>query len=420
MTLSIYDDALGGTFTAGDNVTPGDHMVKVYYRTHLIFWGQIITPVWDGSQNQVTLNCHDPTIRLKRHFHRYGDMVVGTRRDGGYPINGMGMRMLVLSALPTDRQESLGWPHPGIYFGFDSTTDFTGFDGPLESWPRPDDIQDWQTGDALWRTAERGTNVWESMTNLVQSAEGGFDMDFDPVDADKPPQTNLSASGDWESFDWEPGFYCQMNTWIKQGQDRTRTNEVDHEVTVDGVPQPYGARNVIFQYGFGRSNLDNFVFRPDASAMRNYAGVHYPGGRDQRGDRAKMAHVWVQESAARYGQYHEWQTSGQKDSKKIMKEKAKAITGAYGSRPSTTRSTLAPERAGGGIEGEEPYRFQDHFHVGDYATSEVKLGQFHQYIDGRIVKCNIAQQSEKHACVTTLELIPRVLTDIDEVTESQE
>src|SRR5262245_28567903 len=351
VTISIYDPVCGpgGTF-----LTPADHMLKIMYGDYLVFWGAILTPVWNASENAVQIQAHDPTIRLKRHYHRYGDFAVGTRREGGYPINGMGAKLLVLSAFPTDRQEDLGWPHPGIYFGIDTTTNFAGTAGPMPSYPRPDNLNDAEDDDALWRVVERGTNVWESMTNVTEGVEG-FDMEFVPVDSVHPPITNQTGSGNWVTLDWEPGFYVAMNTWESQGKDRTRDNDTNHQITVDGDTIPYGARNVIFQCGIGRDNLDNFVFRPDASAMRNYVGFHTPGGERNRGDKKKFAHGWVQESAEQYGQYHEWQSSGQKDNKRTLKSKVKAYLAGYGFPPSYFDIELSPERQSGAVQAEEPF-----------------------------------------------------------------
>jgi hypothetical protein len=283
----------------------------------------------------------------------------------------------------------------------------------------PENLRDPEDDDAFWTVVERGTNVWESLQYITKAVEG-FDIDFPPVDADHPPQTNQTGSGDWVTREWEPGFYVQMNTWIKQGQDRTKSNTVDHEVEVDGDTFGYGARNVVFQCGFGRDNLDNFIYRPDASAMRNYVGVHTPGGQVNRGDRAKMAHVWVQDSAERYGQYHGWETAGQKDPKRILKLKAKYITAAYGYPPTYFDIEISPERTGGGIAAEEPYSYMEHFHVGDYITAEVKEGELHANLDGRVVRVTLEQQTAKKGVKTTVECVPRILSNLDEITESQE
>ena len=349
----------------------------------------------------------------------------------------MGAKLLVLSAFPTSRQEGLGWPHPGIYFGIDMTTNFSGRSGPEKSYPRPISLKNpavdehgnpdpshanWQgEADALWRTVERGTNVWESLTNLSASAEG-FDIDFVPVDADHPPQTNQTHLGiaNWFDLDWEPGFYVQMNTWVKQGNDRTRDNTEDHSTTVEGVEHGYGSRNVIFQCGIGRDNLDNFIFRPDASAMRNYVGVHKPGGEKNRGDKASMVHAWVQELAVRYGQYHEWKSSGQDDPKSVMKEIVNHWLAAYGFPPTFFDIELSPDRHAGGVEAEQPFRYGYDFWVGDYITAEVKEGQMHFNLDGRITKVIVSQEGDTKRAKTTLECVPRVLDNLDEITESSE
>ena len=416
-TVSIYDTV--GLGAGGENVTPADRMLKVTYGDHLVFWGQILTPVWDAANKSVQLQAHDPTIRLKRHFHRYGDFAVGTRSQGGYPLNGMGARILVLSSFPTDRQEALGWPHPGIYFGFDSTTDFTGQDGPYPSYPRPVDLEDIQDDEAIWFRAERGANVWDTLQNLTKAVEG-FDISFTPCDADHPPQTNLTGDGDWIAKEWSPGFYCQMNCWVEEGNDRTKSNETDHEVVVDEVTYTNGAKNVVFQCGFGRDNLDNFIFRPDAAQMRNYAGVHYPGGQRNKGDRKRMAHAWLQESAARYGQYHEWATADQKLDKPVMMMMAKAYLTAYGFPPTYFDIELSPDRFGGGVSSEEPYRYRDHFNLGDYITAEVKEGELHANLDARIVKITLNQEGNKRTVKTSLECVPKILANLDEITESAE
>lgn len=127
VTISVFDEAAA-------EVRPLDRMLKIWYRfedldgrtaTRLVFWGPIINPEWNLAAGTVTINAHDPSLRLKHSYINYSDTGIlddgdtgGSQATGRVTTDGDGMQLLLDSGEePTD-----DFPQLGIAMGYDTST----------------------------------------------------------------------------------------------------------------------------------------------------------------------------------------------------------------------------------------------------------------------------------------------------------
>src|SRR3954470_8230482 len=185
LTISCHDPV-------ARHALPLSRVLSVTYGPFLIFKGPILQTSTDYAAGTIRISAHDATIRLKHHYHRYGDEAV----EIGYPVDGVGMRTLIESSEPRPSQVALGVPPNGILGGVDTST----HQGPKPTTDPP------APGDGIWRKAERGSNVFETVQNLSQAIIGP-DFRFRPVDRD---HTGVDATPD-------PGFYCELDTADRLG-----------------------------------------------------------------------------------------------------------------------------------------------------------------------------------------------------------
>ncbi len=195
------------------NIRPYSRMLRVHYRGRLIYWGVLNLPEYNLEENLVHLNSIDPSIRLYRHFLRLGDLLnvqnqpvgstgeMGSDGKGVVYVSTAGLRLLRDAGNNLDEQTARGVPGPGIVNGYDDWhLELGDVDG------LPDRIE-----------VTRGDRVLDKMKDLSNQITGP-DFEFEPV------------SG-------QPGAYCRLNTYYKQGTDKTDS--------------------VAFHYGTGKDNLDN-------------------------------------------------------------------------------------------------------------------------------------------------------------------
>lgn len=407
VTLSIYDPAIG---LGGSNIAPLKRMLKVRYLTdegdHLVFWGRIILPDWDAEAGTVTINCHGPTFMLKKHYHRFGDFVVGTRTVGGYSLDPAGVYMLHESAIPIAGQLARGIPHPGIYMGIFGAPrlHYVGNAGPSQTVTtgpgngnRPVDIEKPLNLDAVWRLVERGTNVQESLDTVLQAAELGFDIDWKPVDAAHPPTWSHPsyAAGAVQNRTWQPGYYAQVDVRTRQGVDRSS-----------------GAGAVLFHHNFGLDNLDGFKWGPDGDAVKNYSVYTYPGGERNSKDSARLARAHVEDSWLQYGILGAWDSTVERDTQSIIEAKAKATVGAYGYPPDFFEIVVKTDE-------QARYHYGDDFAVGDTIHAACRKGFMTPSLNGRIMRARLRQQTARRAARVELECVPAVLTSDSQITVTE-
>lgn len=355
VTLSVYQDACR-------EVRPLDRLIKITYGPYLIFKGYIVNPVWNAQNRTVEVNCVDATLKLKHHFHRYGDYAV----DMGYPIDGRGMRILIESSVPIEGQLDRGIPGNGIWWGVDSTT---------HQGARPTANSD-SLDAALWGTAVRGTNVWESITNMGQVLTAP-DFDFDPIDEEHPPtyKDPSTESG------YVPGFLAQLHTADKMQNDRTE--------------------KVFFQFGFGTNSAEGFTYEPDGDAVRNYAVEVNPGGERFRGDPKNKGTYHSEESWAQYGIYGNWESAKAKYTRAGLQSRAAQWVRAYAYPPEFFTVDPRPD------DPTIPQFIQD-YRVGDRIRAGARVGFLRQSMTGRIVSATIKQRDLGGGANVSLECVPDV------------
>lgn len=194
VTVSAFDPVVE-TLAALTQVPYAVHL-KAYYNGHLVFWGPIKVRSGDFVAGTVRFDAVDMSLRLIKHFIREGDVTLegtvdATTGEGSLPISHTGMRLL------RDAGETTSLPPLGID---DGTNDFA---------PSTVGVMGVRRGDQVW-------NTWLQMSQTL-----GPDFELEPRD-----------DGD--------GYYAQLNTFTRQGTDKS------------------GA--VQFHHGNGRQNLEALSF----------------------------------------------------------------------------------------------------------------------------------------------------------------
>lgn len=213
-TCPIYDiNALGQSNIA--HFTPLRRFVKVFYRGYLIFYGPIVKPIFNLAENQVEVNCHDPSIWLKNHFLHADDEAVTA---SPWPVDGNALVALLDAARLNADELADGIAELPIFEGTISIPD-----------PAVRDI-----------TFEEGQNVWDAWMDIVEGIDG---PDFRLLPDDSGPDE-----------------VCGLDTFGAGQMGTDRTAEVQ------------------FHFGFGRTNLGNFTYEPDGAVVRNrYVAERFDG-----------------------------------------------------------------------------------------------------------------------------------------------
>lgn len=350
------------------HVAPGTRMLKVTYGDQLLHWGIIMRPTVDYAAGTIEINSHEPgSLSAKRNYHRYGDRVV----DLTYPIDGRGARMLLESCIPSVEQQLAGCLPAGFLWGVNDTT--------TQAPPAEDG-----TG-GLWRHVRRGTNVWDSLTNLAavgrQLREDGSliavgpDFRFRAVDAEHP---GVSSSGGF------PGYYSEVDFFDRLGVDRSAS--------------------VIFQHNFGSRNADGLVHDPDFAAVRNYWVQVNPGGTRSTADENRGL---VQDLAswAQVGIMEGWESSGQTDTKEVLESKARGYVQAYTRTPDYFTVTPAADRRGVPVLGVD-------YDLGDVIRAQAKKGYRQVDLIGRITQTTVSQQGQDGLTRVSLDCVPTIDPDL--------
>jgi hypothetical protein len=354
LKVSLYDPAAA-------LLKPLARGLKVLYGDALIFNGIQVSLSFDYAAGTVEIIAHDPTIKLKQGYHRYGDEVV----DRGYPIDGIGMRMLIESSIPIEPQVDRDIPGSHILWGQDDT--------PHQA-PRGQNNADGNP--SMWRHITRGDNIWDSLRNVQQTLVGP-DFRFRPVDADHPGVQGIPPAG----------FMVEFDTYELLQTDRTE--------------------QVVFQHGFGTDNAENVVHEPDGASCRNYMVVVFPGGERGRTDDAHRALAHNEASWHEIGIYQGWESATQQDTADVLLEKAKAYVKAYAVPPNFF--TVTPR-----IDSEVVPQYARDYFVGDLIRAQARKGYSEIDLTGRILSAAVRQEDASGNTRVDLECVPNIDPDLEE------
>lgn len=358
LTISIWDHACS-------YISPGDTMLKVQYEGILIFWGIIMIPTTRFGGEIVEVNAMCPgALAAMRNYLRWGDVAV----DYGYTLDGKGMRVLMEACAPSvEQQIDQGVLPAGYILGNNDTT--SAHDKEVAAGLEAGDLR---------RKAKRGTNVWEAVTNMSQVV-GGPDFRFRPFD------TGFA------------GYYVKFDTFDSIGQDRTE--------------------EVVFQHNFGLLNAADIEHSPDFAAVRNYFVQVNPGGPRSRGD-ANKGTARDLASWQKYGIMQGWESSGQKDTKKVLKAKASAWVQNYSAPPEYFTVTPGADESIGATDAIEvpfvlPILYRD-YGLGDIITVQAKKGYREIDVQGRIVGHRVEQFGAEGDTRAVLTCVPNINTTLTE------
>lgn len=313
VTVPLTDTVLAGVLGH-----PYSRFLRVYHRKRLVFWGPINLHEVDMRAGTCKLSAVDPSLRLLRHQLRRGDLLdapvplaEANDDEGAVTIDHVGLRHLRDAGLNTTEQTTRGVPDLGI------------IDGTNTYVADPDS----RFG------VSRADEVWGMMLTLSRTE--GPDFELEPVDD-------------------EVGAYCKLNTFARQGTDRSHAAE--------------DVQAVQFHYGGNRSNVENLAYT-DGSQYTTHVHVQPRDG----GYRFTAANLTA---SAETGPYVDW-VSGGFDSQKAdsiqnalqILAHANDYVAAYG-RPLLALTLTLPAETGSADE----YQYGRDFWVGDTVGVSGKSG----------------------------------------------
>lgn len=179
VTLSLYHPAVALLIKvneAGDRIATLARMIRIKYRGTTIFWGLVVTPKISTEKAQIEINCQGPTYKLRHRQLNLGDDIVSPDDPSAprvqNPSDWSTMKAIVEAAYDTPGQYALNIPDIGVL-----VENVSGVDAP----------------EAFWTQIERGSNNWDELQQVTESAFGGeFDViPHDPTPHELPFDTTL-------------------------------------------------------------------------------------------------------------------------------------------------------------------------------------------------------------------------------------
>lgn len=347
-------------------------MLRVYYRTadevKPVFWGPILMQTCSFKTGTVEVNAVDPTLRLKHHYANYSDDMVGP--VGGpvpnSPLDYRTVRELVEAAQNLPAQNN--YPPLGILS--------TGFnDAPTAA------------GSTI--KVERGDNIWDRITE-IKDARYGPDIEFEPRDSLGVAQTD-DLGGTWP-------YYCQLNTYEKQGTDRSGT--------------------VIFIYSDSEdATLEDLTWEPSGDIVRNQVTIVTQGTDSTPGQRV-FGHdlsAWKDVGIFAAWENPEGGNAGAA-SDAALQDWAADFVHAQARPPQFL--TIMPKLQSG--SSPPPFRYRAPYKVGDEV--QVLGDKGYRSVDevARITKVTLKQADQAGNVREELELVPKVtnLSNVSTGTDS--
>ena len=196
VTVSVYDKA-------AQHARALDRVLSVTYGPYLVFKGQILQVSTDFAAGTVPDQCAGPQPSASNTTTTgYGDRAVNV----GYPIDGLGMRRLIESAIPTQSELAAASPR----------TASCGARTPSPTPARnPRTSSNPEAGDGLWRNVERGANVWETVRTSPKPSAAP-NSGCGPIDRDPPrrrPRRHCRPGSTAKSTPTNSPAKCPTRRW---------------------------------------------------------------------------------------------------------------------------------------------------------------------------------------------------------------
>lgn len=334
---------------------PLARFVKVIYRDRPIFWGPVVKPVFNFAQNRVEVNCIDPSIWMMNH---HLDTIEAEDNDE-IKVNGAGLEDLLFATYLTSTEFAAGFQEFPSTLGVGE--DY--FISPESS-----------SSERRTQHIDNGTPIFDAMQQISSAADGP-DWAFLPIDERYDPYDHFG-----------PGFGVSFIAVQEIGTDKQD--------------------EVIFHYGFGRTNLENFTYEPDGALVRNRHVVQNGRGRVYRvakyGD--GMQALGIMEG---------WET-GDDAKPAYLAEKARLVAESYGDPLPTF--TIEPTWDQGlmGSAASTPWRYPTGYTVGDRIRVQAKLDRMDLDLVGRVTKVTLTQLNAAENVKSQIECIPQPLRDLEE------
>jgi hypothetical protein len=385
VTISAYDKAAA-------EVRPLDRFLKIWYRyaippfateTRVIFWGPITVPEWNTEQATVTINAHDPSLRIKHSYINHSDIGIldegghgGTQPTGKVQTDATGMRQLCYSA----EEHTDNFPLLGITDGYNTANP-----APLMN-----------DGNPRTMAVVRGDEAWAKMQDLGQDPLAP-DFEIEPWD------THLFGTP-------PPKTYARLNVWRKEDSGLIPSLVSATRFDYKGNPDKRGS--VVFQYGFGADNLESLTYSPGGDRVLNYyvAVTEH----DDRPTPANRGTRQDYESRVRYGTFMGWKAAGRDivkqatDPREFLLALAGQYVAAYGTPPEFMTFVPKPDTA------KNSRIYIRDWWPGDTITIQARQGHLRLSADAFITKATIKQldaAANTQAEVEAVPLAPGSLSD---------
>lgn len=353
----IYDVNALGQSNIQHLKLPLRRFVKVFYLGRLIFWGPIMNPIFNLQEGTVETSAVGGAIPwlMNHHFHTGDDALAGVEYTSD------GLWDLFSAARLTASEDASGFKELLMVAGA-----LEAMDGLLDVDSNP-----------VLLVPEIGANVWDTGTELTDSAAGP-EFDILPIDEDHDPDGAFAAAT------VKP--ICQLNAGERLGQDRAT-----------------GADAHIFHFGFGRTNLGNFIYAPDGSLLRNRFVAQHEDDKDlikvaKHGD--SMQAIGILEG---------WETPVGDYTPEGLGDYARKQVETYGEVPQTFTIEPVWDQGLMGSAASTPWRYPTGFYTGDTIRGVAKKGELYVDLIGRVTNVTLTQVNAAENVQSQVEMIPEVL-----------
>lgn len=330
---------------------PYRRMIKVMYRRKLVFWGPIITPKFVGKQGKVEVTAHDPSIWLKRHHFKPGD----TALDGnGVDVESSGFETLWQAAALDAAEAAAGYAELPLVVG--RSLYFSGF--------------------RKFKPVV-GDNVWDKTIEMAEAVDGP-EFDIVPIDEDHDP-TGV----------WVPGAMGRIDSYAP--------GDMGGDLEFD-TPE--------WNFGWGRTNLDDYTYEPDGAAVTN----RFVAQSDRGGLRVARYDAGMEDM----GILESWEQHTLEGINIMGLEAwAEGNVKAYGEPLQAFTIEPVWDQGVMGSAASTPWRYPSGAYPGDAVRVKARFGQFEKEVTGRITKVTLKQQDAAENVKSSIEVIPDEVADVD-------